>query len=114
VSDVSDLARELEAAREQQRAVSDVLRAVARSEGLQPVFDAVVEAANRLCHAESSGLWLSDGEVFRVVSLLEYQAGEEEYETGHPHVPGRDTLIGRVILERGGRSHLQTRACSTR
>lgn len=102
MSDVSDLARELEAAREQQRAVSDVLRAVARSEGLQPVFDAVVEAANRLCHAESSGLWLSDGEVFRVVSLLEYQAGEEEYETGHPHVPGRDTLIGRVILERGG------------
>jgi class 3 adenylate cyclase len=96
----SDLALELVAARERERAVSDVLRAVARSQGLQPVFDAVVEAANRICNGESSGLWLSDGEVFSVASLIEYSPGNIEYERDHPHVPGRDTLTGRVILTR--------------
>jgi class 3 adenylate cyclase len=96
----SDLAHELAAARERERAVSDVLRAVARSQGVQPVFDAVVEAANRLCNGESSGLWLSDGEVFSVASLIEYSAGNIDYERDHPHVPGRDTLTGRVILTR--------------
>jgi class 3 adenylate cyclase len=95
-----DLAHELAAARERERAVSDVLRAVARSQGLQPVFDAVVEAANRICNGESSGLWLSDGEVFSVASLIEYSPGNIEYERDHPHVPGRDTLTGRVILTR--------------
>jgi class 3 adenylate cyclase len=96
----TDLALELVAARERERAVSDVLRAVARSQGLQPVFDAVVEAANRICNGESSGLWLSDGEVFSVASLIEYSPGNIEYERDHPHVPGRDTLTGRVILTR--------------
>jgi class 3 adenylate cyclase len=99
VTDTSDLVRELEAARDQQRAVSDVLRAVARSEGLQPVFDAVVEAANRLCGGESSGLWLSDGEVFRIAALIADERALE-YEMDHPHVPGRDTLTGRVLLAR--------------
>jgi hypothetical protein len=47
----ADLARQLEDAREQQRAISGVLRAVARSAGLQPVLDEIVEAVKRLCRA---------------------------------------------------------------
>ena len=46
------LARQLEDLREQQRAISGVLRAVARSSGLQPVLDEIVEASKRLCDAD--------------------------------------------------------------
>ena len=46
-SDDAELARRLEDVREQQRAISGVLRAVARSAGIQPVLDEVVEAAAR-------------------------------------------------------------------
>jgi hypothetical protein len=41
----------LEDVREEQYAISGVLRAVARSAGLQPVLDQVVEACRRLCKA---------------------------------------------------------------
>jgi GAF domain-containing protein len=57
-SDASKLAREVEDLREQQRALSDVLGAIARSEGLQAVLDEVVEACRRLCEADQGALWL--------------------------------------------------------
>jgi class 3 adenylate cyclase len=94
-----DLAQQFEDLREQQRAVSDVLQAVARSEGLQPVFDAVVEAANRLCRGESSGLWLADGNVFRVEAMVAPRP-QLEYERQHPHVPEGHSLAGRVLSTR--------------
>ena len=53
---VADLVRDNENLREQQRAVSDVLRAVARSEGLEPVCNAVVDAVTRLCDGDALGL----------------------------------------------------------
>ena len=54
--DGSDLARELEDVREQQRAISGVLRAVARRAGLQPVLEEVAEACRRLCEADHGAL----------------------------------------------------------
>ncbi len=53
-----DAARQLGDLREQQRAISDVLRAVARSPGLQPVLDEIVEASRRLCNADYGALYL--------------------------------------------------------
>ena len=52
---------QLEDMREQQRAISGVLRAVARSAGIQPVLDEVVEACERLCKAEYGALYLLTG-----------------------------------------------------
>jgi len=49
--DEADLARQLEDLREQQHAISDVLRAAARSTGLQSVLDEIVEVGRRLCDA---------------------------------------------------------------
>ena len=91
-------AAQLERLREQQRAVSEVLGAVARGEGLQPVFDAVVEAANRLCDGESSGLWMFDGQFFRVEALIGAEPGQFEWEREHPHVVDRTKLTGRVVV----------------
>ena len=56
--DYAELARQLEDMREQQRAISDVLRAVARSEGIQPVLEEVIEAGERLCRADYGALYL--------------------------------------------------------
>jgi class 3 adenylate cyclase len=99
VADTAELARRLEDAREQQRAVSSVLRAVASSAGLQPVLDEVVEACATLCEADQGALWLlKDG-------LLHFRAhhGEPEsadYDRQHPHTIDRTTAAGRAAVER--------------
>src|SRR4029453_9432546 len=64
--DGPDLARELEDVREQQRAISGVLRAVARSAGLEPVLEEVAEACRRLCDADHGSLWLLEGGLLHV------------------------------------------------
>jgi class 3 adenylate cyclase len=94
---VAELSRDVERLREQQHAVGDVLRAVARGEGLQPVFDEIVEAAVRLCDGESSQLYLREGDAFHVVA----ESGESpglEYAKKRPHVRDRTTVVGRVAL----------------
>ena len=90
---------ELQRLREQQRAVDEVLGTLARFEGLQPVLDAVVAAANRLCNGVSAGLWLADGELFRVAALIATPE-QTEYERAHPHVPEAHSLTGRVLATR--------------
>ena len=96
-TDAAELARQLDAAREQQRAVSDVLRAVARSEGLELVLNAVVGAAGRLCESEASALYLTEGELLRI-AVMHGTPEVYEYEKDHPHVRDRSTLVGRVAL----------------
>ena len=95
-----DLARELENVREQQRAISGVLRAVARSSGLQPVLDEVVEACKRLCEAKNSALWLlqNDGLLHSASHHGEPEAAA--YDREHPHPVDRSTAAGRIALTR--------------
>jgi len=85
---------------EQQEAMSHVLRAIALSESLEDVFQAVVEAATRLCRADFGALYLRDGEVFRLSTRHDWDAGLDEFEREHPHVVDRTSAIGRVALTR--------------
>lgn len=93
----SALARRLEDALEQQRAVSSILRAVAQSAGLQPVLDEVAEAARRLCRAENADLYLAEGDLLH---LFSHSGAPEiyEYNRDHPHPRDRRSIIGRVAL----------------
>jgi class 3 adenylate cyclase/putative methionine-R-sulfoxide reductase with GAF domain len=93
----SALARRLEDALEQQRAVSSILRAVAQSAGLQPVLDEVAEAATRLCRAENAELYLAEGDLLH---LFSHSGAPEiyEYNRDHPHPRDRRSIIGRVAL----------------
>jgi GAF domain-containing protein len=85
---------------EQQRAISDVLRAVARSEGLDAVFDVVVDSATRLCRGDYGALYLAEGDVLRVVTQHYGQPELYAFEQEHPHVIDRTTVIGRAALIR--------------
>ncbi len=95
---VEELARENENLREQQRAVSDVLRAVARPEGLQPVLDEIVGAAKSLCRGEHAQLYLEQGHIFRIVAESGGLHAGYEYAEEHPHALDRTTVVGRVAL----------------
>ena len=95
----TDTERELEALREQQEAISGVLRALARSTDLQPLLDEVVEAARRLCVADNGGLWLLEGEL--LVSVSHQLGGEPAaYDREHPHALDRTTAAGRTAVMR--------------
>ncbi len=88
----------IESLRDQQRAISDVLRAVASSEGLEPVFSAVVDAATRLCRGDYGAMYLVDGDVLRVVTQHYGHPELYDYERDHPHVRDRTTVVGRVAI----------------
>jgi signal transduction histidine kinase len=55
---------------EQQTAISDVLRAIANSpHDLQPIFDAILDSATRLCRADVVTLRLSEESGLRLVAM---------------------------------------------
>src|ERR1700686_5505914 len=55
---------------EQQAAISEVLRAIASSpHDLQPIFDAILDSATRLCRADIGTLRLSEESGLRLVAV---------------------------------------------
>ena len=64
------LTRERDEALEQLAAISEVLRVISSSPGeLQPVFDAILENATRICGAEFANLLLFENGLFRRVAV---------------------------------------------
>jgi class 3 adenylate cyclase len=102
MSDVASdpqVARQLEDLREQQRAISGVLRAVASSTGLQPVLEEVVEACKRLCNADHGALWLLEDGLLHAAAHHGEPEGAD-YDRQHPHALDRTTAAGRTAVAR--------------
>jgi len=93
---------DLEESLEYQTATSDVLNVISRSTSdVQPVLDTMIETAVRLCGADDATISIRDGEIYRPVSSS-FSAAEPELWAAlrqRTLVPGRDTVIGRVLLE---------------
>ena len=92
------LLSELRESLEQQTATSEVLQVISRSPAeLEPVFQAVVENATRLCGAHFGALVLYDGKVFRNVALYNVPAPYAESGIGEVIEPHPEAALGRVI-----------------
>src|SRR5262249_15330214 len=91
--------RELSEALEQQTATAEVLRVISSSPGeLEPVFQAMLENATRLCEADSAALGLCEGaDVRRVARYNAPAALLEQMERDPIFRPGPASGVGRSI-----------------
>jgi signal transduction histidine kinase len=95
-TETSDLARERDEAVEQLSAVLDILKVISSSPGKpEPVFQAILEHATRICEARFGVLNLYDGDAFRRVAI-------------HNTPPQFATRIGEIIYPHpaSGLAHL--------
>ena len=98
--DLTERARELTETLEYQTATSEVLGVISRSTfALQPVLDAVVESATRLCGATRGHIFRFDGEYLRFAAAHGAWPGFIEYLETHPSRPGRGGASERAALE---------------
>ena len=100
--ELQDRNRQLTEALEQQTATSDILRVIASSPtDLQPVFDAIVGSAARLCDATFAALHRFDGQVLTFDAQHGMTESEiQESRRRFPLPPGREIAVGRAILDR--------------
>jgi GAF domain-containing protein len=88
---------------EQQTATSDVLQVISSSPGdLEPVFQAMLENAVRICEAKFGSLYLYDGDRFRVGALHNAPPAWAEFRRREPvfHPPPGTGLAQMVATKR--------------
>jgi two-component system NtrC family sensor kinase len=93
--------RELSEALEQQTATSEVLQVISSSPGeLEPVFQAMLENATRICRAKFGVMWLCEGGGFRSVAV-HGPAEHVEWRRRQPVIYPRPELpLGRITRTR--------------
>jgi len=83
---------------EQLAATAEVLKIIGTSQGqLEPVFQAILERAARLCEAKFGTLYLYDGKAFTAAATHNAPAAYEKLRKRGPIQPGRETALDRVV-----------------
>jgi GAF domain-containing protein len=83
---------------EQQTATSEVLQVISSSPGdLQPVFEAMLEKAVRICDAKFGNIYAPDGNVFRLLATHNTPPGLAENRRRSPIRSSPTTLFGRML-----------------
>ena len=91
--------KRLAQALEQQAATSEILRVISKSPAdLQPVFDAIVRSASRLCDGQHAIVVRVDGDWMHLAASFNARSGTE-MNTVFPRRIGREIGIGRAILD---------------
>jgi signal transduction histidine kinase len=85
---------------EQQAAISEVLRAIASSpHDLQPIFDAILDSAKRLCRADMGSLRLSEESGLRLVAVRGDASLVSQVWSSFP-VLDKESFLGRLATSR--------------
>ena len=101
-TNVARLTRERDEALQQQTATGEVLSIIRRSPAnAQPVFDAIVESAARLCDTIFSNVYLYDGEHIHIAATknLSPKAATQLNKLQQSQRPNRSHLGGRAVLD---------------
>ncbi len=99
------LFNETKEALEQQTATSEILGVISQSPtDVQPVFNTIAQAAQRLCDATSANLFTFDGELLHLAAHARSVSGPNDavdllgLRTNFPRPPGRDLAAPRAVL----------------
>src|SRR5262249_33709130 len=84
---------------EQQTATAEILQTMSRVQtDAQPVFEAIVRSAVRLCGASNGGVYRFDGELVHSVAHEGFTPGQlEEWKQLFPRPVGQTPFLGRAI-----------------
>jgi GAF domain-containing protein len=103
--------RELTEAREQLAATSEVLRVISSSPGeLEPVFQAMLERATRICEANFGVLFRFNDDFVEATAMLGVPAAFAEFLQGGPFIPDPGSGLGRVARTKQAVHILDARA----
>jgi signal transduction histidine kinase/CheY-like chemotaxis protein len=95
------LQRDFTALTDQFAAANEVLSAIGRSAGdPDTVLTTIVESARRLCRSHAAHLYLLENGVYRLIKAVGLSEESIRFITEHPMPIDRETLIGRVGLDR--------------
>jgi transcriptional regulator with GAF, ATPase, and Fis domain len=99
--EVAELVRERDEALEQQAATSEVLHIVSESFGdLEPVFQAMLERAVRICGANFGNIYRWDGEALHILASHNTPPAFVDAVRRSPYRPYPHSPIGRMVAER--------------
>jgi GAF domain-containing protein len=96
------LLNELRESLQQQTATADVLKVISASPGqLEPVFDAMLENAVRICEAKFGNLWLREGDALRIGATHGTPPAYADLRRRDPIIhPHATSPLGRLVATR--------------